>query len=375
MNGRNSQLTESLKAEARRLGFSLIGIAPAVTPLGFSHFSEWLDSGCAGEMHYLPKRRAAYEHPRHVLENVRSLVIMGLSYDSGVESTNQPGFGRVARYAWGNADYHDLIFEKLDRLAEWVATAAPEAKSRGVVDTAPLLEREFAQLAGLGWQGKNTMLINPTSGSYFFLAAMLLDIVLVYDEPHTTDHCGTCTRCLEACPTNAFIAPRILDARKCISYLTIELRSEIPTELRPAMGNWLFGCDICQEVCPWNRFSEPSDEPAFRPHEPDGLENLQQLFELDDEGFRTRFRETPLWRPKRRGLLRNAAIVLGNQRSEAAMPALVRGLNDVEPLVRGASAWALHQISGEVAIQALQARELIEVDQNVLHELRSDRSV
>ena len=190
MSERNSQLTESLKFEARRLGFSLIGIAPAVTPLGFSHFSQWLDSGCAGEMHYLPKRRAAYEHPRHVLENVRSLAIMGLSYDSGVESTSQPGFGRISRYAWGNADYHDLIFEKLNRLGEWVATAAPEAKIRGVVDTAPLLEREFAQLAGLGWQGKNTMLINPGSGSYFFLAALLLDIELVYDEPHTTDHCG-----------------------------------------------------------------------------------------------------------------------------------------------------------------------------------------
>ena len=300
---------------------------------------------------------------------------MGLSYDSGVESTSHSGFGRISRYAWGNADYHDLIFEKLNRLGEWIATAAPEAKIRGVVDTAPLLEREFAQLAGLGWQGKNTMLINPDSGSYFFLAALLLDIELVYDEPHTTDHCGTCTRCLEACPTNAFIAPRILDARKCISYLTIELRSEIPKELRPAMGDWLFGCDICQEVCPWNRFSEPSAEPAFQPRESDALENLQQLLALDEEGFRRRFRDTPLWRPKRRGLLRNAAIVLGNQRCEAATPALARGLNDTEPLVRGACAWALHQISGPVAIQALRARELIESDQNVLHELRGDCSV
>jgi epoxyqueuosine reductase len=365
-----SQLTESLKAEARRLGFSLIGIAPAVTPLGISHFNHWLESGFAGEMQYLTKRKAAYEHPNHVLENVRSLAIMGLPYDSGVIPTSRPGFGRVSRYAWGNTDYHDLIFDKLDKISAWVANAAPAVKFRGVVDTAPLLEREFAQLAGLGWQGKNTMLINPARGSYFFLAALLLDIELVYDEPHTTDHCGTCTRCLEACPTNAFVAPRVLDARKCISYLTIELRSSISTELRPAMGDWLFGCDVCQEVCPWNRFSAAGDEVVFQPRQTTGLEDLQQLFGLNDEAFRLRFRDTPLWRPKRRGLLRNAAIVLGNQRFEAATPALIRGLNDDEPLVRGASAWALHQISCEVANRALQARELIEADETVLVEIR-----
>jgi epoxyqueuosine reductase len=275
----------------------------------------------------------------------------------------------VSRYAWGERDYHDVIHERLKLLAAKVHAAAPEANVRGVVDTAPLLEREFAQLAGLGWVGKNSLLLNKEFGSWFFLAALLIDLDLDYDEPHATDHCGTCRACLDACPTDAFVSPGVLDASRCISYLTIELRGPIPRELRSGMGEWLFGCDVCQDVCPWNHKAPLASEPAFAPLDDANPLALRDLFELDDDGFRRRFRHTPLWRPKRRGLLRNAAIVLGNQRDRAAIPALIRGLNDSEPLIRGACAWALGEIGGDEAREALQQRLQAEEDAAVLEEI------
>ena len=222
--------------------------------------------------------------------------------------------------------------------------ACVAAKIRGVVDTAPLLEREFAQLAGLGWVGKHTLLINRQQGSWFFLAALITDVELSYDAPHETDHCGTCRACLDACPTGAFPQPYVLDATRCISYLTIELRDAVPAELRSGIGDWLFGCDVCQDVCPWNSRAPLSRQAEFAPRADSNPINLISLFDLDDATFRERFRHTPLWRPKRRGLLRNAAIVLGNRPTPAAIPALIRGLNDDEPLVRGACAWALDVI-------------------------------
>jgi epoxyqueuosine reductase len=248
---------------------------------------------------------------------------------------------------------------------------APGAATRGVVDTAPLLEREFAQLAGLGWVGKNTLLLNRHAGSYFFLAALLTDVVLEYDAPHAADHCGSCTACLDACPTAAFPQAYVLDASQCISYLTIELKEQMPAELRTGVGDWLFGCDVCQEVCPWNRFAPLSREAEFAPVDPMNPVQLAELFDLDENDFRRRFRKTPLWRPHRRGLLRNAAIVLGNQRPQAAMPALVKGLNDEETVVRGACAWALGQIGGEAARAALASQLRAETDPDVLSEIRS----
>jgi len=230
-------------------------------------------------------------------------------------------------------------------LADYVRAQAPGAKVRGVVDTAPLLEREFAQLAGLGWIGKNTLLLNKQLGSYFFLAALLTDLTLDYDQEHETDHCGTCTACLDACPTQAFVAPYVLDARRCISYTTIELRDEIPTELRAGHGDWVFGCDVCQDVCPWNRKAPTVDEPELQPREGSHPLDLIELFDLDDAEFRRRFRDTPLWRSKRRGILRNAAIVLGNQRATGAVAALTQGASDEEPLVREACSWALTEIA------------------------------
>jgi epoxyqueuosine reductase len=240
-----------------------------------------------------------------------------------------------------------------------------------VVDTAPLLEREFAQLAGIGWIGKNTLLLNQAAGSYFFLAALLTDLELAVDQPYGADHCGTCTACLDACPTQAFPAPYQLDASRCVSYLTIELRSEVPTELRSGIGEWIFGCDICQEVCPWNRRAPVSLESAFQPCGDLNPIELGPLFFLSEEQFRVRFRKSPLWRPKRRGLLRNAAIALGNQACETALEPLMHGLCDVEPIVRSASAWALGQLQPAIGSGPLRERLQAEPDESVCCAIRA----
>ena len=349
-------LTTALKAEARALGFTLAGACPAVAPTGASRLAEWLERGYAGQMDYIAGRQAAYQHPRHVLDGVRSVLMLGLPYRTVEPHPVQPGQGRISRYAWGEGDYHDAIHDRLKRLIGWLKQRVPDGQARGVVDTAPLLEREFAQLAGLGWIGKHTLLINKPAGSYFFLAALLTDQELAYDEPFTADHCGTCRACLDACPTQAFPQPYVLDASRCISYLTIELRESIPEELRHGIGDWLFGCDVCQEVCPWNQKHDPTEtlspQPSpkgrggqeFLPTRDTNPVDLIKLFDLDEDAFRQRFRHTPLWRAKRRGILRNAAIVLGNQRVTKARSALERGLDDPEPLVREACQWALGQI-------------------------------
>ena len=363
-------LTERLKAEARKLGFEQAGICAAAAPPGLARFHDWLEAGYAGEMTYLAGRADAYEHPRHVLDGARSVVMLAMSYATQPPQPVEVGQGRVARYAWGTADYHDLIHDRLHQLADWLRAAAPDARVRGVVDTAPLLEREFAQLAGLGWIGKNTLLLNTQAGSWFFLAALLTDLELTLDAPHATDHCGTCRACLDACPTDAFVQPYVLDASRCISYLTIEHRGPIAPELREGMGDWLFGCDVCQDVCPWNHRERATDEPAFQPQPALDPVELRDLFALDEEAFRRRFRKTPLWRSKRRGLLRNAALVLGNQPPSAEnRAALERGLHDAEPLVRGASAWALGRDAMPPARAALEARRAIENDAEVLEEI------
>jgi epoxyqueuosine reductase len=318
----------------------LVGACPAVSVPGGERLREWLANGYHGEMNYLASRADAYQHPGSVLSGVRSILMLAMNYRTQEPVEPSPGFGRVSRYAWGT-DYHDLLHERLDQLSQFLKSLVPAALVRGVVDTAPLLEREFAQLAGLGWIGKNTLLLNKHSGSWFFLAALLTDCELVFDEPHHADHCGTCRACLDACPTNAFVAPYVLDARQCISYLTIELRTEIPTELRSGVGDWLFGCDVCQDVCPWNHRAPPSNEQEFQPDDSTNPLDLIELFSLTDEVFRTRFRHTPLWRAKRRGLLRNAAIILGNHPTPTAIAALTRGLSDSEPLVREACEWAI----------------------------------
>jgi epoxyqueuosine reductase len=367
-------VTAELKVQAQRLGFALAGACPAAVPVGFARFQQWLAAGYAGEMQYLPDRAEAYRHPDSILEGARSLLMLAMPYRTAEPAEPGPGEGRVSRYAWG-ADYHDVIRDRLAALADWLRAQSPEARVRGVVDTAPLLERDFAMLAGLGWIGKNTLLLNSRLGSWFFLAALATDLELEYDPAQATDHCGTCRACLDACPTGAFTAPYVLDARRCISYLTIELREPIPRDLRDSVGDWLYGCDVCQDVCPWNNKASLTDEPAFAPDAARNPAQLAELFEMSDEEFRRQFRDTPLWRAKRRGLLRNAAIVLGNRPHPAAIAALIRGLNDVEPLVRGACVWALRQYQEPSAVAALADRATIETDDGVRAELAGTASM
>ena len=336
--------TNQLLAASRDLGFSLAGACPAVTPSGFHQFVEWIELGYAGEMRYLVDRVEAYRHPQSVLDGVKSIVMLAMQYYTGEQTEFQPGQGKIARYAWGEVDYHDLIHDRLKQLKQQAQSILPGCSFRGVVDTAPLLEREFGRLAGLGWIGKNTLLLNQQSGSYFFLAALLTDAELAYNDPFSFDHCGTCTACLDACPTQAFPQPYLLDARRCISYLTIEHRSEIDHDLRGMWDDWLFGCDVCQEVCPWNRGTPTSREAPFEPIPAFRPVDLCRLFHLSDDQFRQQFRQTPMWRAKRRGVLRNAALLLGSQHYTPAIPALQKGMEDTDELVRKSCGWALNQI-------------------------------
>jgi epoxyqueuosine reductase len=358
----HGSLTERLKEQAQRIGFDLVGVCPATRPSGYEYLPRWIAAGFAGQMRYLADRLQAYQHPQHVLADARSLVVLGTHYRTQHPRAAAPGEGRVSRYAWGPADYHEVLHQRLRLLRGLLLQMAPDARARGVVDTAPLMERDFARLAGLGWIGKNTMLINRHSGSWFFLAALITDLTLDYDAPHTTDHCGTCRACLDACPTGAFPEPGVLDATRCISYLTIELRESIPEELREGMGDWIFGCDICQEVCPWNRKAPQVSTAEFFPQIGSNPVDLCELLGMTDQQFRTRFRRTPLWRAKRAGIVRNAAIVLGNQRYAPALDALARGLDDPHPMVREACAWALGRLGSQRARQVLQARRQQETD-------------
>ena len=362
------RLTVELKAEASALGFELSGVCPAVAPDALSDFVRWIDAGYGGQMHYLHDRSEAYGHPRSILNGVRSLLLLGRSYLTEDAEPVTAGSGRISRYAWGR-DYHEQIHKDLKKLSGFLQAKVPTATVRGVVDTAPLLEREFARLAGLGWIGKNTLLINRQAGSWFFLAALLTDLELDYDGAQETDHCGTCTACLDACPTDAFIEPYVLDSRRCISYLTIELREAVPDSLREGIGDWVFGCDVCQDVCPWNQRVDATPEQVFYPRPGSNPLPLVELFDLDEEQFRARFRQTPLWRARRRGLLRNAALVLGNQPTSGASVALVKGLNDPELLVRGASAWALGNYPATAARDPLRCRLDMEEEEEIRVEI------
>jgi epoxyqueuosine reductase len=351
MNSR-SELTDCLKAEARRLGFDQVGIAPAMTPPGYPDFLRWLDEGNAAGMDYMTRHSEARAHPENVLADVRSVIMTSVIYGRNEQDSRAVGpmQAKVARYARG-IDYHRVLWDRLEALLHWLRGQRPEITGRVVADSAPLLERDYARLAGLGWIGKNTMLIDRRLGSFTFLGAVLVDLELAYDTPHQTNHCGTCTRCLDACPTAAFAGPYQLDARRCISYWTIEHRGLIPDSEATQLHDWVFGCDICQDVCPWNRKAPSGRLAEFdaRPEwtRPDLLEWLQRT----PEDWQNRLKGTALNRTKRAGLLRNAALLLGTRRLPEAAPALAARLDDPqeEAVVRAAAAWALRRIGTEDA--------------------------
>jgi epoxyqueuosine reductase len=310
-------LTDALKAEALQQGFSLAGAAPVRTPPDFERLLVWLERGFAAGMVHFQRNLEAYRDPNRLLPGVKSVLMLAINYRTVEPAPTGRGEGRVSRFAWGT-DYHAVIRRKLRHLEKFLRQRAARAGVRGIVDSAPFFERGFARRAGLGAIGKNNLLIHPEFGSWLFLAALLTTEELVCDPPYEKDLCGDCRRCLDACPTGALTAPYELDARRCISYLT--QRREVPEPLRPAVGDRLFGCDTCQEVCPWNQAGPPCPETEFFPRPGMNPVELADLENLDEGQFRRRFRETPLRRLRREGLMRNVALVRENQsefRSEA----------------------------------------------------------
>ncbi|HEX4141479.1 MAG TPA: tRNA epoxyqueuosine(34) reductase QueG [Candidatus Methylacidiphilales bacterium] len=327
----------SIKQRARALGLDAIGITTADPARHADFYRQWTSDGKAGEMAWLardPDRRA---DPAQVLPGARSLIVAGLNY----WQPQQEGRGRIARYALGD-DYHDILLAKLNALAQDITASG--APSKVYVDTGPVLEKPLAERAGLGWQGKSTMLISPRLGPWLLLGEILTTLELQPDAP-TRDHCGKCTRCLDACPTHAITAPYQLDARRCIAYLTIELKGSIPEDLRPLIGDRVYGCDECLDVCPWNRFAQTTREAKFlAPPRDTTRDHLHELLEITPQEFKRRFAKSPILRVKRRGLLRNACVVLGNIGTTEDLPALRRAEHHDEPLVREHASWAVKQI-------------------------------
>lgn len=339
-----SALAARAKTLARDVGFDLAGIASAAAPPELARFADWLSRGYAGGLTYLTSQAARRSDLRAAFPWARSLICVGLQYDTPAPySTEAPRErGWIARYAWGD-DYHDVMARLLERLAGRLQAEAGSFRSRPYVDTGPVIERAFAAAAGLGAWGKNTCLLHPEHGSWFFLGELLTDLELPADAP-LSDMCGSCTACLDACPTSAFPAPYVMDATRCISYLTIELKGAIPEAQREGVGRHVFGCDICQDVCPWNRKRRRRGAAAFEARPGLQAPELPELAALDAEGFSRRFRGSPVKRTKRRGLLRNVAVALGNSADPSHRPVLERLASDEDPLVREHALWALERL-------------------------------
>jgi len=348
-------LESAIKDQARRLGFTLAGVTTPESPAHLSTFERWLEAGRHGEMRYLADKRARARRTdlRLILPECKSILVLAAPYadPKAAEASEEPDLGpsgRVAAYAWGD-DYHNVFIPKLKELVTYIENKVGHpVPNRYYTDTGPILERDLAQRAGLGWIGKNTCLINPKYGSYFLLAEILLGLELEPDPPFTSDHCGTCTRCIEACPTDCILPDRTIDARRCISYLTIELKDDIPEELRHLLGNWVFGCDVCQMVCPWNRFASKSGDEAFAPRSDIPHPNLIRELELTPEAFNRKFKNSPVKRAKRRGYLRNVAVAAGNSGDKSTIPALKKAGKEAEPLVQKHVDWALKKIRAKI---------------------------
>lgn len=392
-----AELLQQLEQQAQALGFNMVGVVTAVPSPNLNAYLQWINAEMHGQMGYLarPDRLARRQDLNVILPGVQTIICVGLEYSTmplPPAIANDPSRGRISNYAWG-VDYHDVMTPRLEELAAWLKTQQPKSgvATKVYVDTGAILERDHAAAAGLGFTGKNTMLIAPKRGSFFFLGEILttLEIRDWRTRPELVEgletelisnlqspispmpSCGTCRRCLDACPTNAFPQPYVLDARRCISYLTIELKGWIPRELRPFMGNWVYGCDICQVVCPFNRFARKTDEVAFYPEDKwdSAAPPLLDLLSLNEAEFAERFAQSPIKRIKRTRLVRNACVAAGNWGSETAVPALVNLLSDPEPIIRGHAVWALQQIGGDEAELALEDLRKVEGDTAVLQEL------
>jgi epoxyqueuosine reductase len=347
-------LAAAIREEARRLGFDAVGFARAEEHPHGERLRAWLDSGAHGTMDWMARGADRRADPRAVLASARTVISVAASYYRGdwptaptpaAADTPPAATGRIARYAWGR-DYHKRLKKRTLALARDIRRLKPGVRFALYVDTGPMLDRAWAERAGIGWIGKNTNVIRQGAGSWCFLGEIITDLDLPAARP-ASNHCGTCVRCIAACPTGAITAPYQLDARRCISYLTIEHEGPIPIELRPAIGSRIFGCDDCQEVCPWNRFATPTALPEFAERPDQQTPQLIPLLALDDRAFRERFAGTALRRAGRNRFVRNAAVALGNVGDARAIPALAGALHgDPDPTVRGHAAWALGRIGG-----------------------------
>jgi epoxyqueuosine reductase len=330
------KLEDLIKAEAHALGFDLVGITTLGPVESYGHFEEWLSHEYHGEMAYMARGAEKRRDTTLPFAGAKSGIVVALNYDGTTPS------GAIARYARGN-DYHDVMVAKLDALHRWIESQiGREVRGKSYVDTGPILERDLARKAGLGWIGKNTNLINPEIGSFFFIGSLLIDLDLEPDAPFEADRCGTCTRCIDACPTDAIVEPRVLDATQCISYLTIESRNAMPLELRESVGEMIYGCDICQDVCPWNvSFARELSAPELEPRDEVTTATLVELLSANEDEFRRRFKGSPIKRAKRAGLARNIAVAMGNRKNPADLPALERASNDTDSIVRESAEWAM----------------------------------
>ena len=362
-------LSEQIRRRAREAGFALAGITTAHRAPLADMLRAWLERGMHGTMRYMEDGDGRRADPQLYLPWARALVVVGLNYYTAHALSSSPEHGAISRYAWGR-DYHRLVRERLERLRAAIAALAPGCRTQPFVDTSPVLEKGVAAAAGLGWRGKHTNLLRKQYGSWFFLGGLATDLELEPDPP-ARDHCGTCRRCIDVCPTRAIVAPYVLDARLCISYLTIELRGPIPRALRPLVGNRIFGCDDCQDVCPWNRFAQVTHVAGFEPGDGNLNPRLVDLMGLTRSEWNRRFKRTAIRRAHYEGFLRNVAVALGNWGTPAALPALLVRLDDASPLVRGHVAWAVGRIGTTEARAALARRLAVEETAWVREEIES----
>ena len=365
------ELRQSFSERARALGFLRAGFTAAGPARDAPRLREWLEAGRHADMDWIARRESERADPRRVLAGARTMISLLTEYSTEPPQESRRWIGKISRYAWGS-DYHHVLGRRLAKLVRFLDEMIPGSKSISAVDFKPVLEREWAERAGLGWIGKNTNLLTEDRGSWFFLSEILTTVDLAPEKERATkNRCGKCVDCITACPTQAIVAPFVVDARRCISYLTIELEGPIPRELRPQIGEWIFGCDVCQDVCPWNRFAVPVSEPRFRIDESRFDGDLTEFLELDRASFEARFQGSPVRRAGRDGFLRNVCVALGNRREPTAVPALAKALDDSSPLVRSHAAWALGRIGGADACAALTHCARRETDGSVQEEVQS----
>ena len=361
-------LTEELRAKAKALGFEKIGISRPERLDARSGLQQWVAQGRHGEMHWMGRSPERRTDPRKVFEETKSVISLVLNYYTPMPHSQKLEHGKISRYAWGR-DYHWILRDRTKELVAWITELEPAARGLYYSDTGPVMDKAWAHKSGLGWIGKHSNLITRELGSWVFLGEILLNLELEYDQ-EARNYCGTCHRCIEACPTKAIVAPYVVDARLCISYLTIELRGAIPRKLRPLIGSRIFGCDDCQDACPWNRFAQTSLEKAFYPDEGNQAPVLIDLMRMTASEFKERFRSSAIKRAKYAGFLRNVAVALGNSRDTGAVPVLWEALRHSESLVRAHAAWALGEIGGNMAFDALSQANDDEKDTSVREEIQ-----